>query len=63
MNILSNEVKVRRGAEVKVIMMRTAPQVGKEIIVSGEPWLVLSVTYEIPYRVRSSLDMSTREVA
>ena len=49
--MMDNEVKIRRGDAEKVLMMRRPPSVGSWLTVEGEHWLVLSVSYVIPYRV------------
>lgn len=48
-----NEVKVSRKGEIRTITMRHPPAPGEDITIEGEPWLVVSVSYEIPYRVPS----------
>ena len=46
-----NEVKIGNGKETRVITMRHPPRPGQYLLVEGECWEVLSVTYEIPYRI------------
>jgi hypothetical protein len=56
-----HEVKIGNGSETRIIMMRHAPSVGKDIIVEGKRWLVLSISYQVPYRIPSMSFIATRQ--
>lgn len=46
-----HEVKIGNGREERVITMRHPPKPGEYLTVGDEPWEVLSVSYEVPYRI------------
>ena len=46
-----SEVKVSNGRDSRVITMRHPPKPGEYLTIEDQPWLVVSVAYEIPYRV------------
>lgn len=48
---MRNEVRLRRDGQEQVIYMQNAPRVGGVLVVSGEPWLVMSVSYLVGYRI------------
>lgn len=48
-----NEVKVSRKGRTKTITMRHPPKPGQYITLKGKEWMVVSVSYTIPYRVPS----------
>jgi hypothetical protein len=49
--MMRNEVRLRRDGQEQVIYMQNAPRVGGVLVVSGEPWLVMSVSYLVGYRI------------
>lgn len=53
MSSRDNEVKVSRNGKTKTITMRHPPKVGEPVTIKGEDWMVLSISYTIPYRVPS----------
>lgn len=55
MRTRENEVRLGKDGEFRTVSMRHAPRVGKTLIVEGEEWLVLSVSYEIPFRMDAAL--------
>lgn len=59
MRPLDNEVKISNGRETRTISMRHPPRPGKYLTIEEEPWLVVSVSYEVPYRVPSMSFMVT----
>lgn len=58
-----NEVKISNGTDTRVITMRHAPVPGEYLTVEGESWLVVSVSYEIPYRVPVMSFLVTEEAS
>ena len=46
-----HEVKISNGSDTKTITMRHPPKPGEYLTIEDVPWLVVSVAYEIPYRV------------
>jgi hypothetical protein len=58
---VDQEVKISNGSETRVIPMRHPPKPGEYLVVSDEPWLVVSVSYEIPYRVPEMSFIVTEE--
>ncbi len=48
---MDSEVKIGNGSETRMLQMRHPPRPGDYLMVGGERWEVLSVSYEIPYRV------------
>lgn len=59
---MDHEVKIGNGRETKVITLRHPPRVGQVMTVGGEAWEVLSVSYEIPYRI-PSMSFTVKEEA
>lgn len=45
------EIRLGNGKETRDITMRHAPRVGSELVVGKKTWRVLSVSYEVPYRI------------
>jgi hypothetical protein len=56
-----NEVKIGNGSETRIITMRHPPRPGEYLEVDGEMWEVLSVSYEIPYRIPAMSFIIRRE--
>ena len=50
MSVRENEVRLGKDGEIKTVTMRHPPKVGGTLVVEGEEWLVLSISYEIPFR-------------
>lgn len=48
-----SEVKISRNGKTRTISMRHPPKPGEYLTVKGKPWLVVSVSYTVPYRIPS----------
>jgi hypothetical protein len=58
-----NEVKISNGRETRVITMRHPPKPGDYLTIEDEPWLVVSVSFEVPYRIPAMSFIAERQAS